>query len=75
MSSPQVWVGCNGDVTCQYEGQMRGLVMVMDPESCSVTKELQAHRDSIQTLCSAEDRYILSGSTHLDGKIAIWNVE
>ncbi|XP_029695039.1 DENN domain-containing protein 3-like isoform X1 [Takifugu rubripes] len=73
----QVWVGCNGsgDVTCQYEGQMRGLVMVMDPESCSVTKELQAHRDSIQTLCSAEDRYILSGSTRLDGKIAIWNVE
>lgn len=54
---------------------MRGLVMVMDPESHTVAKELQAHTDRIQTLCSAEDRYVLSGSTRLDGKIAIWNVE
>lgn len=49
--------------------------MVMDLESHTVAKELQAHTDSIQTLCSAEDRYILSGSTRHDGKIAIWNVE
>lgn len=54
---------------------MKGLVMVMDLESHTVSKELQAHTDSIQTLCSAEGRYILSGSTHHDGKIAIWNVE
>uniref|UniRef100_H3DM09 DENN domain containing 3 n=1 Tax=Tetraodon nigroviridis TaxID=99883 RepID=H3DM09_TETNG len=73
----QIWVGCNsrGSGAGQCGGQMKGLVMVMDLESHTVSKELQAHTDSIQTLCSAEGRYILSGSTHHDGKIAIWNVE
>uniref|UniRef100_A0A3P8RL27 DENN domain containing 3 n=1 Tax=Amphiprion percula TaxID=161767 RepID=A0A3P8RL27_AMPPE len=41
----------------------------------AVEKELQGHSDSIQTLCSAEDRYVLSGSARRDGKIAIWKVE
>lgn len=70
---PQIWVGCcsQGSVG----GQLRGQVMVVDPESHTVAKELQAHSDSIQTLCSAEDRYVLSGSACRDGKIAIWKVE
>lgn len=38
-------------------------------------KELLAHSDTVQTLCSAEDRYILSGAAGQDGKIAIWKVE
>ncbi|XP_050932332.1 DENN domain-containing protein 3 isoform X2 [Lates calcarifer] len=69
----QIWVGCcsQGSVG----GQLRGQVMVVDPESHTVAKELQAHSDSIQTLCSAEDRYVLSGSACRDGKIAIWKVE
>lgn len=49
--------------------------MVMDLESHTVAKEVQAHTDSIQTLCSVEDCDILSGSTRHDGKIAICNVE
>lgn len=69
--------GCNarGGGTGQCDGQMRGLVMVMDLESHTVAKEVQAHTDSIQTLCSVEDCDILSGSTRHDGKIAICNVE
>lgn len=76
-SSLQLWVGCRGraGVGGQCDGQLRSQVMVMDPESHTVAKELQAHSDSIQTLCSAEDRYVLSGSARRDGKIAIWKVE
>uniref|UniRef100_A0A7N8XHV0 DENN domain-containing protein 3-like n=1 Tax=Mastacembelus armatus TaxID=205130 RepID=A0A7N8XHV0_9TELE len=55
--------------------QLRSQVLVVDPQSHTVTKELQAHSDSIQTLCSAEDRYVLSGSARRDGRIAIWKVE
>uniref|UniRef100_UPI0037E7B832 DENN domain-containing protein 3-like isoform X2 n=1 Tax=Semicossyphus pulcher TaxID=241346 RepID=UPI0037E7B832 len=73
----QIWVGCRGcsGVGGQCDGQLRSQVLVMDPESHTVAKELQAHSDSIQTLCSAEDRYVLSGSGCRDGKIAIWKVE
>ncbi|XP_035474084.2 DENN domain-containing protein 3-like isoform X1 [Scophthalmus maximus] len=73
----QIWVGCRGRSTVggQCDGQMRSQVLVVDPESHTVAKELHAHSDSIQTLCSAEDRYVLSGSARRDGKIAIWKVE
>ncbi|XP_041799023.1 DENN domain-containing protein 3-like [Chelmon rostratus] len=73
----QIWVGCRGrsSVAGQCDGQLRSQVLVMDPESHTVSKELQAHSDSIQTLCSAEDRYVMSGSARRDGKIAIWKVE
>ncbi|XP_054636855.1 DENN domain-containing protein 3-like isoform X2 [Dunckerocampus dactyliophorus] len=73
----QIWVGCRGrsGVGGQCGAQMGGKVLVVDPQSHMVVKELQAHSDSIQTLCSAEDRYVLSGSARRDGKIAIWKVE
>lgn len=77
LCSPKIWVGCCGQssVGGQCEGQLRGQVLVMDPETHAMSKELQAHSDSIQTLCSVEDRYVLSGSARRDGKIAIWKVE
>ncbi|XP_062278591.1 DENN domain-containing protein 3-like [Scomber scombrus] len=73
----QIWVGCRGGsgIGGECDGQLRSQVLVVDPESHTVAKELQAHSDSVQTLCSAEDRYVLSGSARLDGKIAIWKVE
>ena len=75
--SPQIWVGCCGRNTFggQWDAQTSRQVLVVNPESHTVTKELHAHSDSIQTLCSAEDRYVLSGSARRDGKIAIWKVE
>uniref|UniRef100_A0A8C5B566 UDENN domain-containing protein n=1 Tax=Gadus morhua TaxID=8049 RepID=A0A8C5B566_GADMO len=59
--------GCDQD--------LRSLVLVVDPGSHAVQKELQAHSDTIHTLCSAEHRYVLSGSGRRDGKIAIWKVD
>uniref|UniRef100_A0A3P8VFK6 DENN domain containing 3 n=1 Tax=Cynoglossus semilaevis TaxID=244447 RepID=A0A3P8VFK6_CYNSE len=60
-------------VTCMI--RVKDQVLVVNPENHTVAKELQAHSDIIQTLCSAEDRYVLSGSARRDGKIAIWKVE
>ena len=47
----------------------------MDAERRTVEKELVAHADTVKTLCSAEDRYVLSGAGREEGKIAIWKVE
>lgn len=52
-----------------------GRIFVLDSESLVVEKELEAHEDCVRTLFSAEDRYVLSGSARLDGKIAIWRVD
>uniref|UniRef100_A0AAR2IHC4 UDENN domain-containing protein n=1 Tax=Pygocentrus nattereri TaxID=42514 RepID=A0AAR2IHC4_PYGNA len=69
----QIWVGCHG--SSPMPSSVSGKIFVLDSESCSVRKELQAHTDSVQALCSAEDRYVFSGSAKHDGKIAIWKVE
>lgn len=67
----QIWVGGRG----LSQGQTKGKIYVIDAERKRVEKELVAHADAVQTLCSAEDRYVLSGSGAQEGKIAIWKVE
>uniref|UniRef100_A0A1A7XFG5 DENN/MADD domain containing 3a n=1 Tax=Iconisemion striatum TaxID=60296 RepID=A0A1A7XFG5_9TELE len=73
----QIWVGCRGwsSVGGYCDGLLRSRVLVMDLDSLAVLKELLAHSDNIHTLCSVEDRYVLSGSARRDGKVAIWKVE
>uniref|UniRef100_A0A671KL56 DENN domain-containing protein 3-like n=1 Tax=Sinocyclocheilus anshuiensis TaxID=1608454 RepID=A0A671KL56_9TELE len=68
----QIWVGCHGH---SAEGKTRGKIYVVNKDRYTVEKELMAHDDSVQTLCSAEDRYMLSGAARADGKIGIWKVE
>ncbi|XP_021039003.1 DENN domain-containing protein 3 isoform X1 [Mus caroli] len=67
----QIWVGGRG----LSQGKTRGKIYVMDVEKVMVEKELVAHSDTVRTLCSAEDRYVLSGAGQEEGKIAIWKVE
>ncbi|XP_033616780.1 DENN domain-containing protein 3 isoform X3 [Fukomys damarensis] len=67
----QVWVGGRG----LSQGRPKGKIYVIDVERKTVEKELVAHADTVRTLCSAEDRYVLSGSGREEGKIAIWKVE
>ncbi|KAL2083902.1 hypothetical protein ACEWY4_019420 [Coilia grayii] len=69
----QIWVGCRSSSDSQT--QAVGKIFVVDVGQAAVEKELLAHTDSVRALCSAEDRYVLSGSACLDGKIAIWKVE
>ncbi|CAB1334759.1 unnamed protein product, partial [Coregonus sp. 'balchen'] len=51
----QIWVGCRGPSPDQC--RVSGKIYIVDTESHSVEKELMAHTDSVQALCSAEDRY------------------
>ncbi|RXN00197.1 DENN domain-containing protein 3 [Acipenser ruthenus] len=67
----QIWVGSRG----KSQGKLRGKIYVVDIEKHSVEKELVAHSAAVQALCSVEDRYVLSGSSCEDGKVAIWKVE
>ncbi|KAI5281101.1 Denn Domain-Containing Protein 3 [Manis pentadactyla] len=67
----QIWVGGTG----LSQGKSKGKIYVIDAERKTVEKELVAHLDAVKTLCSAEDRYVLSGSGSEEGKIAIWKVE
>ncbi|XP_040844501.1 DENN domain-containing protein 3 isoform X2 [Ochotona curzoniae] len=67
----QVWVGGRG----LSQGKTKGKIYVLDGEKRTVEKELVAHADAVRTLCSAEDRYVLSGSGPEEGKIAIWTVD
>lgn len=67
----QIWVGGTG----LSQGKSKGKIYVINAERKEVEKELVAHTDTVKTLCSAEDRYVLSGSGREEGKIAIWNVE
>ncbi|MGH0129399.1 UNVERIFIED_CONTAM: hypothetical protein FKN15_061804 [Acipenser sinensis] len=67
----QIWVGSRG----KSQGKLRGKIYVVDIEKHSVEKELVAHSAAVEALCSVEDRYVLSGSSCEDGKVAIWKVE
>lgn len=67
--SLQVWVGGVG------RSSTKGKIYILDAEHYQVLKELHGHNDKVSALCSAEDRYILSGAGKHDGKIAIWKVE
>ncbi|KAM9101225.1 DENN domain-containing protein 3 isoform X2 [Sarcophilus harrisii] len=67
----QIWVGSKG----LSQGKCKGKIYVIDAEKKTVEKELVAHADMVKALCSAEDRYVLSGSGKEEGKIAIWKVE
>ncbi|XP_034016688.1 DENN domain-containing protein 3 [Thalassophryne amazonica] len=65
----QVWVGGVGF------SSTKGKIYILDIERHQVLKELHGHSDKVTALCSAEDRYVLSGAAKHDGKIAIWKVE
>ncbi|XP_029977049.1 DENN domain-containing protein 3 isoform X2 [Salarias fasciatus] len=65
----QVWVGGVG------RSSTKGKIYILDTERHQVLKELHGHSDKVTALCSAEDRYVLSGAGKHDGKIAIWKVE
>ncbi|XP_056438275.1 DENN domain-containing protein 3 isoform X1 [Gadus chalcogrammus] len=65
----QVWIGG------MARSSLKGKVYILDAERHLVLKELHGHADRVTALCSAEDRYALSGAGKLDGKVAIWKVE
>ncbi|KAG7268756.1 hypothetical protein CRUP_031828 [Coryphaenoides rupestris] len=71
----QLWVSVSGGKVMVFDASSWGKVYILDTERHMVLKELQGHADRVTALCSAEDRYALSGAGKHDGKIAIWKVE
>nr|XP_020660205.1 DENN domain-containing protein 3 isoform X2 [Pogona vitticeps] len=67
----QMWLGGRG----LSQGKIKGKIYVIDAEKKTVEKELVGHSDTVKALCSAENRYVLSGSGKEEGKVAIWKVE
>ncbi|KAM9385934.1 DENN domain-containing protein 3 [Pholidichthys leucotaenia] len=65
----QVWIGGVG------RSSTKGKIYILEMEHYQILKELHGHTDKVTALCSAEDRYALSGAGKQDGKIAIWKVE
>uniref|UniRef100_A0A672Z9Z8 DENN domain containing 3 n=1 Tax=Sphaeramia orbicularis TaxID=375764 RepID=A0A672Z9Z8_9TELE len=53
----QVWVGGVG------RSSTKGKIYIVDVEHHQVLKELHGHNDKVTALCSAEDRYVLSGGS------------
>ncbi|XP_041061228.1 DENN domain-containing protein 3-like [Carcharodon carcharias] len=64
----QIWLG--GGVTTD---QTKGRIYIVNSERYSLEKELEAPCGAIGALCSAEDRYVLSGTQ--DSKVVIWKVD
>ncbi|GCC37421.1 hypothetical protein chiPu_0015925 [Chiloscyllium punctatum] len=64
----QVWVGGGGTTN-----NSKGRIYIINSESHSLEKELEAPCGGIGALCSAEDRYVLSGTQ--DSKAIIWKVD
>uniref|UniRef100_A0A8C9WWH0 DENN domain containing 3 n=1 Tax=Sander lucioperca TaxID=283035 RepID=A0A8C9WWH0_SANLU len=65
----QVWIGGVG------RSSTKGKIYILDTERHQILKELHGHNDKVTAICSAEDRYVLSGAGKHDGKVAIWKVE
>ncbi|KAL3889951.1 hypothetical protein ACJMK2_002266 [Sinanodonta woodiana] len=58
----EVWLGTKVGTICIY-----------DIETKKPCRELKAHTDTVRVICSAQDRYIISGAGSKDGRIALWS--
>lgn len=59
---PQIWVGTKD-----------GTIFIYKPENRELWKKIKAHDDAVRAMCTAEERYVISGSGSKDGKVAIWS--
>nr|XP_006818634.1 PREDICTED: DENN domain-containing protein 3-like [Saccoglossus kowalevskii] len=55
-----------------WAGDKCGTIHVFNTRTFSHEKELIAHEAAIRSMCTAEDRYVMTGAEGMDGKIAIW---
>ncbi|XP_041360445.1 DENN domain-containing protein 3-like isoform X2 [Gigantopelta aegis] len=64
LSEKKLWIGTKGNQV--------GLIYIYNTDTHEQFKQLQAHDDSVRSLCCAELRYVMSGAGSKDGKIAVW---
>ncbi|XP_077990292.1 DENN domain-containing protein 3-like [Glandiceps talaboti] len=58
-----------------WAGSKSGKIHIFNTVTCSHEKELVAHEAAIRSMCTAEDRYVMTGAEGIDGKIAIWRAK
>lgn len=65
------------DPTFRFDSQMwvgskDGKLHIFDSVTYKQEKELQAHEDSVRSMCCAHQRYVITGAGSHDGRVAIW---
>ncbi|XP_070534995.1 DENN domain-containing protein 3-like isoform X2 [Ptychodera flava] len=67
----KIWAGSKDG----SKGSKGGMIHIFNTVKCSHEKELVAHSAAVRSMCTAEDRYVMTGSEGRDGKIAIWRAK
>ncbi|XP_023932557.1 DENN domain-containing protein 3-like isoform X1 [Lingula anatina] len=62
-----IWAGSKMMRNCK-----EAYMYIFNSRSFEKQEPLKAHSDTIRSLCTAESRYVISGSGSRDGKVAIW---
>ena len=57
----QIWVGSK-----------EGKIYIFSRESRRIDRELAGHQAPIRSMCSADGRYMMTGASSKDGRVAIW---
>ncbi|ELU12620.1 hypothetical protein CAPTEDRAFT_218926 [Capitella teleta] len=55
-----------------WVGSKDGKLHIFDSVTYKQEKELQAHEDSVRSMCCAHQRYVITGAGSHDGRVAIW---
>ena len=61
----QIWIGTKD-----------GTISILDQSTRKLVKSIrEPHTDSIRSMCSAGERYVLTGAGSMDGTVGIWTTE
>ena len=60
----------NGQV---WLGHRDGSIRVVDSQELEFDMKLNAHFDTVRSMCTALQRYVISGSASKDGGVVVWN--
>lgn len=63
----KIWVGSKA-----LDSDSPGYIYILNAKDHSPEQMLDVHTDTIRSLCTAENRYVMSGAGSRDGKVAIW---
>ncbi|CAH1774894.1 unnamed protein product [Owenia fusiformis] len=55
-----------------WVGSKSGFIYIFNCSNHLLEQQLKAHNDSVRSMCTAQNRYIMSGAGSEDGKVAIW---
>ena len=54
-------------------GNRDGKVLIVNPDTRQVERVLQAHTDSVRSMCLTREGHVVTGSSSQEGKVCVWN--